>query len=136
VLLAGAMTSRDAYVELRGTKRNFAGLVAEVSAVAPPGSVIVTNAWWLDQVAASLHGSRTFLYVPDRAAAARALTTLRAERIDAVTLASSLDDSPDTLEGVLDGTCFRAIATRHVSLRRVRLVNARCEPLPARRAGN
>jgi hypothetical protein len=36
ILLAGAMTSRDAYVELRGTKRNYAGLVAEVSAVAPP----------------------------------------------------------------------------------------------------
>jgi hypothetical protein len=128
VLLAGAMTSRDAYVELRGTKRNYAGLVAEVSAVAPPGGVIVTNAWWLDQVAAVLHGSRTFLYVPDRAAAARAIATLRDERIDAVTLASSQDEAPYTLEEVLDGTCFRATAARHVSLRRVRLVNARCQP--------
>jgi hypothetical protein len=126
ILLAGAMTSRAAYVELRGTKRNYQGLVAEVAAVAPPGSVIVTNAWWLDQVAAALHGSRTFLYVPDQAAAERALATLRAERIDAVTLASSQDESPDTLEEVLDGTCFRATATRHVSLRHVRLVSARC----------
>jgi len=136
VLLAGAMTSRDAYVELRGTKRNYQGLVAELAAVAPPGGVIVTNAWWLDQVAAALHGSRTFLYVPDRTSAARALTTVHDEGIGAVTLASSQDESPDTLEEGLGGTCFRATATRHVSLRRMRLVSARCEPSPAPRAGN
>ena len=128
VLLAGAMTSRSAYQELRGAKRNYAGLVAELASVAPPGGIVITDAWWLDQVAARLHGSRTFLYVSDRAAAARAVTALRAERVDAVTLASSQDESTSTLEEVLDGTCFRTTATRHVSLRRMRLVSARCEP--------
>ena len=136
ILLAGIATSRSAYQELRGAKRNYAGLVAEVAAAAPPGGIIVTDAWWLDQVAAVLHGSRTFLYVPDRAAAVRAMAALRAGRIDAVTLASSQDESPYTLEEVLDGTCFRTTATRHVSLRRVRLVSARCEPPPAQSAGN
>src|SRR6185503_1688659 len=136
ILLAGAMTSRAAYVELRGTKRNYDGLVDEVASAAPPGSVVVTNAWWLDQIAGRLHGTRTFLFVPDPQAAARALATIRDERIDGITLAWSEDESPFPLEAALDGTCFRATAVREVPLRRVRLVSARCQPTPARRAGN
>jgi hypothetical protein len=128
VLLAGGMTSRSAEQELRGAKRNYDGLVAEVAAVVPPGGVIVTNAWWLDQIAARLHGSRTFLVVPDRAAAARALAVVRAEGIDTVTLAWSEDESPYTLEEVLGGTCFRTVAVRDAPLRRVRLVTAQCQP--------
>jgi hypothetical protein len=127
ILLAAAATSRSAYVELRGTKRNYEGLVATVAAVAPPGGVIVTNAWWLDQVAAALHGSRTFLYVPDGAAAARALGVIRDERIGEITLAWS-DESPPPLEAALDGTCFRTAAGRTEPLRRLRVVSARCEP--------
>ena len=61
------MTSRAAYLELRGTKRNYDGLVAATASFTPPGGIVLTNAWWLDQVAAALHGSRTFLFVPDAA---------------------------------------------------------------------
>src|SRR5699024_10959541 len=87
IQLAGAATSRNAYLELRGAKRNYEGLVTAVASVVPPGGVIVTNAWWLDQIAATLHRTRTFLYVPDADAAGRALTVIRNERIDGVTLA-------------------------------------------------
>jgi len=127
ILLAGAATSRNAYLELRGTKRNYEGLVTEVASVAPRGSVVVTNAWWLDQIAASLHGTRTFLYVADHAAAARALATVRAEGFDAVTLVSSDEEAPFPLEAALDGTCFRATAVHQAPLRRVRLTSARCD---------
>jgi hypothetical protein len=129
VLVAGAATSRNAYLELRGAKRAYAGLVAEVAAAAPPGSVILTNAWWLDQIAAALHGTRTFLYVPDQAAAARAVATVRAEGIDSLTLAWTLDaESPFALDAALDGTCFRTTAVRDVSLRRLRVATASCQP--------
>ena len=127
VLLAGAATSRSAYLELRGAKRSYQGLVAAVESVAPPGGVLVTNLWWLDQVAAALHGTRVFLYVPDAAAAARALALARDERLDAVTLVWSEDESPFPLAAALDGTCFRTIATREAPLRRVRLATARCD---------
>jgi hypothetical protein len=127
VLLAGAATSRSAYLELRGAKRSYQGLVTAVESVAPPGSVIVTNLWWLDQVAAALHGTRVFLYAPDPAAAARALEIARDERIDAVTLAWSEDESLFPLAAVLDGSCFRTIATHEAPLRRVRLATARCQ---------
>ena len=74
--------------------------------------------------------------MPDAASAARAFATLRAERIDAVTVAWSEDESPYPLNGVLDATCFRTTATRDASLRRVRLVSARCGPSPARTAAH
>jgi hypothetical protein len=136
VLLAGAATSRSAYLELRGAKRSYQGLVDAVASAAPPGRVLVTNLWWLDQVAAALHGTRVFLYVPDAAAAASALAIAREERVDTITLAWSVDESPFPLEAALEGTCFRTMATREAPLRRVRLATARCTPAPARRAGN
>ena len=133
VLLAGAATSRSAYLELRGAKRSYQGLVTAIESVVPARGVVVTNLWWLDQVAAALHGTRVFLYVPDAAAAASALAIARAERLDAVTLAWSVDESPFPLSAALDGTCFRTVATREAPLRRVQLATARCEPLANRR---
>jgi hypothetical protein len=127
VLLAGAMTSRAAYQELRGTKRNYEGLVMAVSAAVPPGGVIVTNAWWLDQIAAALHGTRTFLYVQDEAAAARAFEEVRSGGLEVVTLAWSEEDSPFRLEAALDRTCFRVGAVREIPLRAMRLASARCD---------
>jgi hypothetical protein len=126
ILLAGAATSRSAYLELRAAKRNYEGLVTAVASAVPPGGVIVTNAWWLDQIAATLHRTRTFLYVPDEVAAGRALTVIRDERIDAVTLAWSEEESPFRLDTALDGTCFATISVREVPLRQMRLATARC----------
>ena len=128
ILLAGAATSRSAYLELRGAKRNYEGLVAATESFTRPGDVILTNLWWLDQVTAALHGTRTFLYVADSATAARALATLRAQRIDAVTLAWSADgaESPFPLDAALDGTCFRTTAMRDAEPRSIRFAAARC----------
>ena len=122
------MTSRSAYLELRGAKRSYQGLVDAVESAAPPGRVLVTNLWWLDQVAAALHGTRVFLYVPDAAAASGALAIARDERVGTITLAWSEDESPFRLEAALDGTCFRTIATREAPLRRVRLATVQCQP--------
>ena len=129
ILLAGAATSRSAYLELRGTKRNYESLVDTTRTFTRPGDIILTNLWWFDQVNGALHGTRTFLYAADRAAASRALDTIRAEHIDAVTLAWSADaaESPFPLEAALDGTCFRTGTTRDVALREVRLAAARCD---------
>jgi len=128
ILLAGAAVSRSAYLELRGTKRNYEGLVTATRTFTRPGDVILTNLWWFDQVNAALHGTRTFLYAADGAAAARALATLRAERIDAVTLAWSADaaEAPFPLESALVGTCFRTRATRDAEPRSIRFAAAQC----------
>jgi len=128
ICLAGAMTSRAAYLELRGTKRNYDGLVSATASFVPPGDIILTNVWWLDQVAAALHGTRTFLFVPDAASASGALAALRGERIDRVTLAWGVDSLPFSLERTLDGACFRLTAIRDVPVRGLRLALARCAP--------
>jgi hypothetical protein len=127
ILILGAATSREAYLELRGAKRNYDGLVAAARSFTRPGDIVVTNLWWLDQVAATLHGSRTFLYVPDPAAASRALAAARDGRIDHLTLAWSSDaESPFPLDAALDGTCFRIAASRDVALRAVHLARVEC----------
>lgn len=129
ILLGGAATSRASYLEMRGAKRSYQSVVTAMQSFTRPGDLVLTNLWWLDQVAAALHGTRVFLYVPDRAAAARALATIREERVGSVTLAWSSDiaESPFPLAASLDGTCFRAIATHEIALRSVRLVTARCD---------
>jgi len=128
IFLAAAAASRSAYLELRGTKRNYQSLVTATQTFTRPGEVILTNLWWLDQVNATLHGTRTFLYAADSAAASRALATLRAERLDAVTLAWSADaaESPFPLESALAGTCFRISTVRAAELRSIRFAAARC----------
>jgi len=40
VCLAGAMTSRAGYLELRGTKRNYDGLVSATASFTPPGGIV------------------------------------------------------------------------------------------------
>ena len=128
ICLAGAMTSRAAFLELRGAKRNYDGLVTAVAAFTPPGRIVLTNAWWLDQVAGTLHGSRTFLFVNYAPAAARAIDIVRAERIDDVTLAwTTAGEAPFPLEAALDGTCFRIATVRDMPLRELRLASVRCD---------
>jgi len=128
ILLAGAATSRSAYLELRGTKRNYQSLVAATHTFTRPGDIILTNLWWFDQVNGALHGTRTFLYVADGAAASRALDTIHAEHIDAVTLVWSADatESPFPLEPALDGTCFRTTAILEADPRSIRFAATRC----------
>lgn len=128
ILLAGAAVSRSAYLELRGTKRNYEGLVTATRTFTRQGDVILTNLWWFDQVNAALHGTRTFLYAADSAAASRALATLRAERLDAVTLAWSADaaESSFPLESALAGTCFRTSTVHDAEPRSIRFAAARC----------
>jgi len=52
---------RASYKSLRTTKMIYGRITAFVGNVAPPGSWVVTDLWWLDQVTASLT-ARTFLY--------------------------------------------------------------------------
>jgi len=91
-----------------------------------PGETILTNVWWLDQVAASLYGQRVFLYASDRPAVASAIALLAHEKIGRVTLADTAGDGEAPLEALLDGTCFRTTAVHDLPLRSLRFTSARC----------
>jgi hypothetical protein len=126
ILVAGVATSRAAYRELRGAKRSYARAVMATAEMAAPGTHIVTNVWYLDQIAATLHDSRFFLYVPDRESAARALDELSRANVHHLVLVSSLGDSPAWLDPVALNSCFSPVDVRDVTEHRLRMVSAEC----------
>jgi hypothetical protein len=124
-LIAGLATTRSAYQELRSAKREYARLVQTTASVAAPGDVIVTNVWWFDQIAASLYGSRVFLYTADRASASSALDDLARSNVRRLELAWA-SDADASLDDVVHGSCFRIVGVREVPEHRLRLASALC----------
>jgi hypothetical protein len=124
-LIAGLATSRSAYQELRSTKREYARLVQTTASLTAPGDIIVTNVWWFDQIAASLYGSRVFLYTADDASASSALDDLSTANVHRVELAWT-SDADTALDDVVRGSCFRIVGVRDVPEHRLRLASALC----------
>lgn len=110
--LGSAWIQRSAYKELRGAKLTYARMVDFVARETPPGRYVVTDIWWLDQVAASLADSRQFLFAPSPAAASDALQRLSQAGEPAVTLIRSRVESSGAFEPWLEGTCYSAL-TKH-----------------------
>jgi hypothetical protein len=98
---------RAAYRELRGSKLTYARLVDFVERHAPPGRAVVTDLWWVDQVAASLTDSRRFFSVTTPEMAADALRRLDESGEPAVTLLRSPIDSPGHFTDWTKGTCYQ-----------------------------
>jgi len=124
-LVAGLATSRSAYQELRSTKREYARLVQATAFLTAPGDVIVSNIWWFDQIAASLYGSRVFVYTVDRASAARAIGDLSKANVHRLGLAWA-SDADTSLDEVVHGSCYRIVSVRDVPEHRLRLASALC----------
>jgi hypothetical protein len=124
-LIAGLATSRSAYQELRSTKREYARLVQTTASLTAPGDIIVTNVWWFDQIAASLYGSRVFLYTADGASASSALDDLSGANVHRLELAWT-SDADTALDDIVRGSCFRIVTVRDVPEHRLRLASARC----------
>ena len=71
LLLACLWIQRSAYRDLRGTKSTYGRVVDFVSTQIESNGHVVTDLWWLDQVAASATSDRRLVYVPDAARATR-----------------------------------------------------------------
>jgi len=124
-LIGGVATSRAAYQELRSTKREYARLVQTTTSLTAPGDVIVTNVWWFDQIAASLYGSRTFLYTADRASATTALDDLSRANVRRLELVWA-SDAEASMEDAVRGSCFHILAVHDVPQHTLRLASAQC----------
>ena len=77
LLLPSVVVQRNAYKELQGTKRIYERIVEFVERETAPGSYIVTDLWWFDQVTAALYPTRVVLFVDDAASAAEALRLMK-----------------------------------------------------------
>ena len=122
VLACGLWTTRAAYRELRSTKNYYARVVGAVQAVTQPGGYIVTNVWWLDQIAAALYPTRTFLYGENSVAAAQIVQEVAGAGAPAITLAWTRDGEP--LNGV-PMSC-RVTTTREIEERALTFAAVQC----------
>jgi hypothetical protein len=125
-LIAGLATSRAAYRELRGSKREYGRIVSATASLTSPGDVILTNVWWFDSVTASLYGSRVFLYLASQSSARQALTELSNANVSGVTLVWTTEPSGESLEPAVAGTCFTLLNTQSIPERSLRIASARC----------
>jgi hypothetical protein len=135
VAIAAALTAsiwiqRNGYRQLRGTKIAYGRVVDFVSAEASAGTTIVTDLWWLDQVASSVLDERTMLYA-SQASAGQAIVQRLSDRAEPeVTIIRSTTESSD-LSSWSEGTCFKeerrdSISTRNlVAIRLVHTCGAR-----------
>lgn len=125
VVMAALWTSRSAYGELRGAKRHYAAIVEAIAAATEPHGYVVTDVWWLDQIAAPLYGSRTFLVIDSPSASAGVLARLQRAGVNRVLLAWSAEpDAPGPLSTA--GTCFVDVGTEILAERDLHLTRAIC----------
>jgi hypothetical protein len=89
VLVVGAWSQRAGYRTLRGTKAEYGRLVDALSAAVPAGGTVVTDVWWLDQVAAGLAPRARFLYADDDREAVELTATLQAAYMSPVVRVTS-----------------------------------------------
>lgn len=127
LVASGAWMSRAAYVDLRGWKRYYGTLVTSLGRETAPGGYIVTNAWWLDQIAAPLTPTRTFLVADGAARSTAALLTLQRAGVPSISLAWS--EEPGEAGPIsTEGTCYRITAVSSLPERRVQVATATCAP--------
>lgn len=125
VVACGGWASRHAYVDLRGWKRYYASLVTALELQTAPGTYIVTNVWWLDQIAAPLYPSRTFLVTTSSRETAEVLQLLAGAGTRSVTLAWSRESGEaGRMETI--GTCYAVELEVEIPERQMVLARATC----------
>ncbi|MGE3705004.1 MAG: hypothetical protein AB7I13_07000, partial [Vicinamibacterales bacterium] len=92
ILAGGAWTQRASYRKLQATKRIYGRMLAFVRQQAPPGTFVVTDLWWLDQVTAGAD-ARTFLYAATREDGRAIFERLGSAHAAAVTIVVSRAES-------------------------------------------
>ena len=125
LVVLGAWSSRQAYVDLRGWKRYYGSLVAAVEQHTAPGAFIVTNVWWLDQICAPLYPSRTFLVTTTPEETTGALRLLERHGVRAATVIWSAESGEAGRMTTAD-TCFSMGREVAIPERRLVLARATC----------
>ena len=80
----------------------------------------------LDQVAASLHGSRVFLYAANQSRATEALVELTRANTRRVTLVWTTEEGRAPADSAVHGTCFDVVNVREIPDRSLRVAFAQC----------
>ncbi len=113
---AGVWVQRAGYRQLRGTKATYGRIVDFVTAETAPGHQVVTDVWWLDQLAAAGLDGRTVFYASDSATGNAIVRRLGEQTAPSVTVIRSREQSPG-LEPWTDGTCYAEDGRAEIDVR-------------------
>jgi hypothetical protein len=118
LLLACLWIQRSAYRDLRGTKSTYGRVVDFVASEVAPNGYLVTDLWWLDQVAATAASERRLVYVPDAASGRAVMGRLSRAVVPIVVVIRSESESSDVTPW-LEDTCYVEIKRESVDVRRL-----------------
>jgi hypothetical protein len=118
LLLACLWIQRSAYRDLRGTKSTYGRVVDFVATQVEPNGYVVTDLWWLDQVAASATSDRRLMYVPDDASGHAVMQRLSRAVVPIVIVIRSESESPD-VSAWREDTCYVEIKRETLDVRRL-----------------
>lgn len=125
VVVIGALwVQRSAYRELRGTKATYGRIVDFVADNTAESRAVVTDVWWLDQVAAAPLDGKQVFYTPEGSTGRDIVRRHSDHTIPVVTVVRSSDDSPDT-SSWNDGTCYFEEHRERTSVRNLVLIQLR-----------
>jgi len=128
LLLVCLWIQRTAYRDLRGTKSTYGRIVDLVSNEAAPHGYVVTDVWWLDQVAAAATSERRLVYVPTSVDGHGVMQRLNRAVVPIVIVIRSESESPDD-SAWREDTCYVEIKRERLEVRRLVAITLhhRCE---------
>jgi hypothetical protein len=118
LLLACLWIQRTAYRDLRGSKSTYGRVVDFVANEVAPNGYLVTDLWWLDQVAAAATAERRVIYIADAASGRAVMQRLSRAIVPIVVVFRSESESPD-VSAWRDDTCYVEIKRETVDVRRL-----------------
>jgi hypothetical protein len=121
---AGVWVQRAAYRQLRGTKATYGRIVDFVSRNSSAGTHIVTDVWWLDQLAASAVDGRTLLFAGEPETGSAIVRRLDQARVPVVTVFRTRDQSAE-IDGWSAGTCYVEDDRQELSTRKLVAIRLR-----------
>src|SRR5262249_11173997 len=105
-----------AYRELRGAKTTYGRVVDFVASEVGPTDYVVTDLWWLDQVAAPVTSDRRVAFVPDPASGHAVMQRLSRAVTPIVIVIRSATESLDQTAWQED-TCYVEIKRDSIAVR-------------------
>jgi hypothetical protein len=118
LLLASLWIQRGAYRDLRSTKSTYGRIVDFVATQVQPNGYVVTDLWWLDQVAAAAASDRRLVYVPDDPSGHAVVQRLDRAVVPIVIVIRSQSESPD-VSAWRENTCYVEIKRETLDVRRL-----------------
>ncbi|MGE0449491.1 MAG: hypothetical protein AB7Q29_07900 [Vicinamibacterales bacterium] len=125
LLLAALWVQRAGYRELKGAKSTYGRIADFVAETAPPESTVVTDVWWLDQVAAAPLRNRNVLFAATDDDARGILSRMADHGVPQAIVIRSREDGRSTASWT-DGVCYSeerrdGLSTRSLVALRLRL---------------